>query len=148
LSVSIYFKNMTRRDKIRWRLNSLLGLQGNFLGDPLVFYVFLAFTPALLAIKFITRKPAWWLVVLLIVLLGWSIVIGGYIAEQSHISELIKQGRHDELPKGWDSDGASGLFSFLGGWLFALAYLIPWLAIYALAALIRKSFRSKAEKES
>ena len=111
-------------------------------------YVFLAFTPALLAIKFITQKPAWWLIVLLIVLLGWGIVIGAYIEEQSHISELIKQGRNDELPEGWDSDGASGAFALLGGWLFALAYLIPWLAIYALAAQIRKLFKSKEKNDS
>jgi uncharacterized membrane protein YhaH (DUF805 family) len=100
-----------------------------------------------LAIKFTTRRPAWWVIVLLIALLGWCLVILGYISEQDRISELINQGRNDELPEGWDSDGASGLFAFFFGWLFALVYLLPWLAVYALAATVRKLWGSKAKKE-
>lgn len=112
-----------------------------------VLYLFVVFTPALLVIKFITRKPAWWLVLLLIILVGWGLAILGYMLEQIHISELIKQGRNDELPVGWDSDGASGLFAFFGGWLFSVAYLIPWLAAYALAASVRKLVRPKTKQE-
>jgi hypothetical protein len=43
-----------------------------------------------------------------------------------------------QLPEGWDSDGASGVFVLFGGWLFSLVYFAPWLAIYALATGIRR----------
>ena len=98
--------------------------------------------------KFITRKPAWWVIVLLIVLIDWILIIGGYITEQDRISNLIAQGRDDELPEGWDSDGASGLFAFFGGWLFALAYLLPWLVVYTLATFIKNLFKPNAKKSS
>ena len=105
--------------------------------------LFLAFTPTLLVIKFITRKPAWWLILLLTVLLGWGLVIGVYIVEQNHISELIDQGRNDELPQGWDSDGASGLFAVFGGWIVALVYLLSWLVFYSLATIVRRLFKPR-----
>lgn len=94
-----------------------------------------------------TQKPAWWLILLLIVILGWSVVIVVYMEEQMHISELIDQGRNNELPEGWDSDGASGLFAVFGGWLVALAYLLPWLAIYILASITRRLFRPRNEPD-
>jgi len=109
-------------------------------------YSFLAFPPALLILKFITKKPGWWLIALLIVLfvlLGWGLVFTAYVAEQDHISELIDQKRYEELPEGWDSDGASGLFALFGGWLVPLAYFALWLVVYTLAAIIRRLFTSK-----
>jgi hypothetical protein len=109
-------------------------------------YSFLLFPPALLTIKFITRKPRWWLIVLLVILfalLSWGLVITAYVGEQARISELIDQKRYEELPKGWDSDGASGLFAVFGGWLIPLAYFASWLVLYTLAALIRRLFTSK-----
>jgi hypothetical protein len=114
----------------------------------IVIFSFLAFPPILLAFKFLKKKPAWWLMVLLMVLfvfLGWGLLLSAYIEEQTHINELLDQGRHEELPKGWDSDGASGVFAMLGGWLIPLAYLIFWLAVYALAAIVRGVFKPKAK---
>ena len=112
----------------------------------ILIYSFLLFPPALLTIKFITRKPRWWLIVLLVILfalLSWGLVITAYVGEQARISELIDQKRYEELPKGWDSDGASGLFAVFGGWLIPLAYFASWLVLYTLAALIRRLFTSK-----
>ena len=114
----------------------------------IVIFSFLAFPPILLAFKFFKKKPAWWLMVLLMVLfvlLGWGLVLSAYIEEQTHINELLDQGRHEELPKGWDSDGASGVFALFGGWLVPLAYLIFWLSVYALAAIVRGVFKPKAK---
>ena len=118
----------------------------NDIFTSIVMYSFLAFPPALLILKFATRKPAWWLILLLIVLfalLGWVAVFNAYVEEQLRIAELIDQGRYEELPNGWDSDGASGVFALYGGWLFTLAYFVLWLAVYALAAMTRRLFRSK-----
>jgi len=110
-----------------------------------VIYSFLAFPPALLTFKFIKKRPRWWLIVLLVILfavLGWGLVIAAYVGEQARISELIDQKRYEELPEGWDSDGASGLFAVFGGWLFPLAYFVLWLVPYTLAATIRRLITS------
>ena len=107
-------------------------------------FSFLAFPPVLLSIKFRTRKPAWWLVALLTVmfiLIVWSAVFFAYVGEQERISELLDQKRYDELPEGWDSDGASGIFAVFGGWLVPLAYFLLWLFPYALAVMMRRIFR-------
>ena len=79
----------------------------------------------------------------LVVRAGWVYIIGGYLEEQVRISELIKQGRDDELPEGWDSDGASGIFTLFFGFVFPLVYVLFWFAIYGLSALVRMPFRSK-----
>ena len=79
----------------------------------------------------------------LFVLLGWGLVFNAYVDEQEHINELIDQKRYEELPEGWDSDGASGLFALFGGWLVPLAYFAVWLAVYTVATIIRRLFISK-----
>ena len=109
-------------------------------------YSLLALPPALLIFRFVTKKPGWWLIALLIVLFvltGWGLVFTAYVAEQEHISELIEQERYEELPEGWDSDGASGLFALFGGWLVPLVYFVLWLVIYTLAAMVRCFFPLK-----
>ncbi len=107
----------------------------------MVLYLFLALAPVVLIVRFVTHKPAWWLVVLLTLFPGWGLIVMGYFEEQDRIGELVDLGRYDELPEGWDSDGASGLFAVFGGWFFALAYLAPWLGVYALAAIVRRIVR-------
>ena len=74
------------------------------------------------------------------------IVSFGYFSGQDEISRLIEQGRDEELPEGWDSDGASGLFALGLGWLPPLAYFIVCLGIYAIAASMRKLFAAKFKK--
>ena len=111
----------------------------------IIIFPLLAFPPILLAVKFFKKKPSGWLFVFLVVLylaLGWALVVFAFVAEQLRISELIQQGRDDELPPGWDVDGASGLFAVFGGWLFPLANLLVWIAVYALAVSIRPLFAS------
>lgn len=102
----------------------------------LCLFSFLALAPVLLIVKFTTNRPPWWLILRMIFVVGWGLAIGTYIFNQLGINDLIAQDK--ELPEGWDSDGASGLFVMFGGWLFSLAYFAPWLAIYALAAIIRR----------
>ena len=108
-------------------------------------FSFVVFPPALLVLKFITKKPGWWIIVLLIVLfalLGWGVVFTAFVEEQNRISELIDQERYEELPEGWDSDGASGVFALFAGWVVPLAYFMLWLVIYTLAAMVRGLFTS------
>ena len=107
------------------------------------FFSFVGLTPILLAIKFITNKPPWWLILITLIVLGWGLVIGTYVFYHLGIGDLIAQGKDEELPEGWDSDGASGLFAIFGGWLFSIVYLAPWLVMYALATGIRRLLQSR-----
>ncbi|MCB1772495.1 MAG: hypothetical protein KDI88_02680 [Gammaproteobacteria bacterium] len=130
----------------------LLDCQSNEMHDfliSLVIYSFLLFPPILLIFRFTTRKPPWRvinLLVLLFSLLGWSLVFYAYAEEQTRTQELLEQQRYDELPHGWDSDGASGVFALFLGWLVPLAYFMLWLTVYALAATIRKVFGSNRKR--
>jgi hypothetical protein len=114
-------------------------------------YSFLVFPPILLLLKFITKKPAGGLLVLLVVLyalLGWPLIFFAYAEDQSHINELINQGRYEELPKGWDSDGGAGVGALFLGWIFPLFYFLAWSVVYAVAAIIRSFFEPKRKHTS
>ncbi len=109
-------------------------------------YSLLTLPPALLILKFTTKKPGWWLIVLLVaifVLVGWGLVFSAFVEEQARISEIIDQERYEELPEGWGSDGASGVFALFGGWLVPLAYFVLWLVIYTLASVVRRLFTAR-----
>ena len=67
---------------------------------------------------------------------GWLSAFGSFMFYQAHIDDLIAQ--NQELPKGWDSDGASGLAVMFFGWLISLIYSLPWLIIFMLSVGVRK----------
>ncbi len=68
--------------------------------------------------------------------LGWILVFGTFMFYQAHLGDLITH--NEELPDGWDSDGASGVAAMLFGWLISLIYTLPWLAIYAFIFSIKR----------
>ena len=107
---------------------------------PICFFSFLGLAPALLLIKFATNRPAWWLILAMIVVLGWGLVVGTYVFYHLGINDLIAL--DEALPEGWDSDGASGIFAVFFGWLLSIAYFTPWLAIYILATTVKWLFKS------
>jgi hypothetical protein len=53
----------------------------------------------------------------------WIFIYGPFIFHHQHIANLIAQIK--ELPKGWDSDGASGLATMFFGWLLAFTQHAP-----------------------
>lgn len=112
----------------------------------LFFFLFLLLPPALLAIRLARGRPEWWLMVVLIAVLGWLSWFGAFAFYQQHIAELIEQGA--ELPEGWDSDGAAGVFALYMGWLISLLYFLPWLALYLLAGLARRGMRKLSQPGS
>ena len=97
--------------------------------------LFLALPPILLIYRFKNQKPTWWLLLLLIISLGWIFIYGTFIFHDQHIADLIAQNK--ELPKGWDSDGASGLATMFFGWLLAFIYSLPWFGVYSLGTLAK-----------
>jgi len=76
----------------------------------------------------------------MIAVLGWLFWFGTFMFYQLNISDLIAQGA--ELPEGWDSDGAAGVFALFLGWLISLIYFMPWLAIYLFSAVVRRWVRN------
>ena len=98
--------------------------------------LFLVLPPTLLVIKFKKNKPAWWIVLTTILILGWLFVLGSFVFYQEYVGDLIAQGK--ELPDGWDSDGASGVAALFFGWLTSLIYTLPWLVMYGFIAVIRR----------
>ncbi len=106
------------------------------------FIMFLALSPVILLIKFWCGRPRWWLVILLITILGWFFWLSAFVFYQLHISDLIAQGA--ELPDGWDSDGAAGVFALLFGWLISIIYFLPWFAVYGLADTTRRFIRGSS----
>ena len=109
------------------------------------FFSFLGLAPALLLIKFATNRPAWWLILAMIVVLGWGLVVGTYVFYHLGINDLIALDK--ALPEGWDSDGASGIFAVFFGWLLSLAYFTPWFAIYLLATIATRLFKPGNEPD-
>jgi len=98
--------------------------------------LFLVLPPTLLVIKLQKKKPAWWIVLTMIMGLGWLFVSGSFVFYQEHIGDLIAQ--KQELPVGWDSDGAAGVAALFLGWLISLIYTLPWLVVYVFIVGIRR----------
>jgi TM2 domain-containing membrane protein YozV len=93
--------------------------------------LFLALPPILLFLRFWNQKPGWFILLLLIAILGWVLLYGSFIFYHQHIADLAAQNK--ELPEGWGRDGATGLAIMFFGWLLSIFYSLPWLLVYALA---------------
>ncbi len=103
--------------------------------------LFLILPPVLLFFRYKIHQPGWCLLLLLIVSLGWVFIYGSFIFYHEHIADLIAQNK--ELPKGWDSDGASGLAIMFFGWLLSLIYSLPWLGLYLICKLVKNRVLKK-----
>jgi len=58
-----------------------------------IFFLLLGLTPFLLKIELITNKPAWWIVRVTIIVVGWSLVVGAYIFCHLWVGDLITRGK-------------------------------------------------------
>lgn len=72
----------------------------------------------------------------MVMVLGWLFWLGQFMFYQLSVYDLMEQGA--ELPEGWDSDGAAGVFALYFGWAFSLIYFLPWFVIYVLTSVIRQ----------
>ena len=113
----------------------------NLLLSSACFFAFLLVPPVLLGLRAVRGRPAWWLLLLLVAVLGWLSWFSAYAFYHQHVDQLIAQG--GELPEGWDSDGAAGVFALYMGWFVSLLYFLPWVALYAVIALFRSRGRNR-----
>lgn len=93
----------------------------------------------LFAVRFIWRRPAWWVIVLLIVILGWPTYLVTVISHFDHLYERV-QNTDNPDPELLDqaySDGGPLVFAALFGWAIALVYAMPWFVVFLTATWLR-----------
>lgn len=102
--------------------------------------VFVCFAPLLLGIRFFWAKPPWWLIVALIAIVGWAAYLLAVLSHFEQLWDVINSTNNPdpELIEQAASDGGPMVFAAFFGWLIALAYAIPWLVLFLLAALLRR----------
>ena len=110
--------------------------------------LFLACAPLLLVVRFFSpRLMPWWAVFLCASALGWLFIVLGEHFDKVSYAQCIE--RRFEDPDGFaigrNYPGCPFLFldgAYAGnlefGWVTALIYFFPWLAIYGVVHLIRK----------
>ena len=97
--------------------------------------------PAVLfAARFVWGRPRWWVIVALIVIVGWAAY---FIAVVDHFEELYKRVETTENPSQElldeaYSDGGPLVFAAFFGWAIALIYAAPWFALFLMATWIRR----------
>ena len=106
--------------------------------------VLLILVPALVAIRFLAPKRiAWWSLTLVVMVASWVLINLAVYFSQAHTTDLVMQaGGFDKAPEAllddWANDGGSKVFAFYFGWLPGLVLMVPCLAIYGIAHLIRE----------
>jgi hypothetical protein len=104
----------------------------------------LVLVPAIVATRFLVPKRLpWWALTLVVVVASWVLINLTVYFSQAHVTDLVMQaGGFDKAPQtllnDWAKDGGPKTSAFLFGWAPGLALLIPCLAIYGLAQIIRK----------
>ena len=104
----------------------------------------LVLVPALVLARFLAPKRiAWWALAVLVAVGSWVLINLTVFFSQAHTADLVMQaGGFDKAPQAlleeWADDGGPKTFAFLFGWAPGLVLLVPLLAIYGIAHLIRQ----------
>lgn len=97
----------------------------------------------LLALRFAWRKPPWWAIILLIVIVGWPAYFLSVITHFEDLYQRVEAADNPgpELLDQAFSDGGPLVFAALFGWLIALAYAAPWFILFLMATWLRNLIR-------
>ena len=106
--------------------------------------VFAGLPPWLLARRFARGRPAWLLIVLVILLLGWASWVGIVSLHFEVLGDRMSAMKNPppELVDESASDGGPKTVALLFGWAFALAYAAAWYLVYLLALFSRRMART------
>ena len=101
--------------------------------------IFTVVPAALLAARFVWSRPRWWVIVALIVIVGWAAY---FIAVVDHFDELYERVENTENPSQElldeaFSDGGPLVFAAFFGWVVALIYAAPWFVLFLMATWLR-----------
>ena len=103
--------------------------------------LFAGLPPFLLLRRFVRGRPAWWLLVLAIALIGWASWLGTVVFHFERLGDELSamENPPPELVDEWAGDGGPKAFALLFGWLIALGYTVPWYLAYLVALVIRRA---------
>lgn len=98
----------------------------------------------LLAVRFVWGKPPWWVIVALIVFVGWTAY---FLSVVDHFEELHDRVENtvnpsQEILDEAYSDGGPLVFGALFGWVVALIYAAPWYVLFLMATWLRSMLGS------
>ena len=105
--------------------------------------IFSALPAVLLTSRFLWRRPRWWVIIPLLVVVGWAAYFLSVVTHFEQLQELVRTTENpsqDLLDEAY-SDGGPLVFAALFGWLIALAYALPWLVIFLVATWLRSLIR-------
>lgn len=94
-------------------------------------------------LRFFWRTPPWWVVVALIIVVGWAAYFLSVVSHFEELQDLVR-GTEDPSPDLLDeanSDGGPLVFAALFGWLVASFYAAPWFVLFLLATWLRNVVR-------
>ncbi len=110
----------------------------------------LASVPSLLVARYFRpRWMPWWAIAIGAAALGWLCINLAVYFDQAHTADLVERAggverAPPELVEEWANDGGPKTFAFLFGWVAGFAVLVPSLALYGVASLVRA--RSNARR--
>ena len=111
--------------------------------------IFMALPGVLLTLRFLWRKPQWWMIIMLIVVVGWAAWLLSVITHFEDLDQRVNatDTPSPELLDQAFSDGAPLVFAALFGWLIALAYAAPWFVLFWMATWLRNRVRRSDRAE-
>jgi hypothetical protein len=103
----------------------------------------LVLVPAITAARyFAPERLRWWAIVLFVACASWVLMNLAVYYSQAHVNDLVMEAGGFEnappdLQDDWANDGAPKAFAFMFGWIVGLLLLVPCLALYGIAQLVR-----------
>lgn len=112
--------------------------------------VFLVLPLLLFGLRYYRGRPAWWLIVLVLVVAGWASWIGATVFHFEALGDRIEADPHPaaQLVESWGRDSGPKTFAFLFGWAAAGVYSIGWYLMFLIACLLRRIVGSRRRSES
>lgn len=105
--------------------------------------IFSLLPAALLASRFFWRKPLWWVIVPVVIIVGWAAYFLSVVIHFEELQELVRNTKNpsQELLDEAYSDGGPLVFAAFFGWLIALVYAVPWFILFLMATWLRSVIR-------
>jgi hypothetical protein len=92
------------------------------------------------------RFMRWWLLLILLSVVGWLLVYGTVHFYYAYLDDLLRPYGDNaplELLERRSADGAKLVFALFFGWAYGLIYFIPWLLFYAVIQATRRYYATR-----
>jgi hypothetical protein len=111
--------------------------------------LFAGLPPILFVLRLFRGRPAWWLILVAIALVGWASWLGTVVFHFETLGDRLDatENPSPELVDQWADDGGPRAFALLFGWGIALGYAAPWYLVYVLALIVRRAAGAAMNRE-